>query len=154
MQGGDSGRAKREVETVIYAFFEAGKNKDLTSLEGFHAPPGLFTKFDETPPYTRQNAEEAFIYEQAAFANISDYEYKLDELRIDFINDVAVATFYLTCKGVFVNNYSFEGRTVGSRSRVTMVLARFPSGWRIVHEHFSPFLEWAGRAAAVSKSGT
>ncbi len=137
-------KVKREVESVVYAVFEAGKNKDLTSLAGFHAPSNLFSKFDEIPPYTRQNAEEAFIYEQAAFANISDYEYKLDELKIDVIQDVAVATFYLTYKGVFVNNYSFEGRTVGSKSRVTMVLARLPEGWRIVHEHFSPFQEWGG----------
>lgn len=144
-------RARREVESIVYAVFEAGKNKDLTSLAGFHAPSSLFSKFDEIPPYTRQNAEEAFIYEQAAFANISDYEYKLDELRIDVIQDVAIATFYLTYKGVFVNNYTFEGRTVGSKSRVTMVLARLADGWRIVHEHFSPFQEWG--AASRSKGG-
>ena len=29
--------------------------------------------------------------------------------------------------------------TVGSRSRVTMVLARFGEGWKMVHEHFSSF---------------
>jgi ketosteroid isomerase-like protein len=151
VNSGESERARREVEMLIYAFFEAGKNKDLTSLGGFHAPSDVFSKFDETPPYTRQNAEEAFIYEQVAFANISDYEYKLDELRIDFVQEVAVATFYLTYKGVFVNNYSFEGRTVGSKSRVTMVLARFTPGWRIVHEHFSPFLEWGGSKTAKEK---
>lgn len=144
---------RREVEMVIYAVFEAGKNKDLTSLADFHAQSGLFTKFDETPPYTRQNAEEAFIYEQAAFANISDYEYNLDELRVDIINDVAVATFYLAYKGVFVNNYSFEGRTVGSRSRVTMVLARLGNGWKIVHEHFSPLLEWGAASKSKVKDG-
>ena len=47
----------------------------------FHSPASLYTKFDENPPYTRQNSEEAFIYEQAAFANISDYEYRIEELE-------------------------------------------------------------------------
>ncbi len=135
----DTEAQKREAEVVIRAFFEAGRNKELTAILGFHSPPEVFTKFDESPPYTRQNSEEAFIYEQAAFANISDYQYKVDDLRIDLIGGTAVATFYLSYKGIFVNDYSFEGRTVGSRSRVTMVLAKFDGQWRIAHAHFSQF---------------
>lgn len=135
----DTEALKREAEVVIRAFFEAGRNKELTAILGFHSPPEVFTKFDESPPYTRQNSEEAFIYEQAAFANISDYQYKVDDLRIDLIGGTAVATFYLSYKGIFVNDYSFEGRTVGSRSRVTMVLAKFDGQWRIAHAHFSQF---------------
>jgi ketosteroid isomerase-like protein len=132
-------QVRREVSAFIESFFEVGKTKDLTSLMAFHSPAALFTKFDENPPYTRQNSEEAFIYEQAGFANISDYEYKIEEQKVDIVGDVAIATFYLTFTGVFVNDYSFEGMTVGSRSRVTMVVARFRDGWKIVHAHFSPF---------------
>jgi ketosteroid isomerase-like protein len=130
---------KKEVADYIASFFEVGRNKDLASLAGFHSPPNLFSKFDENPPFTRQNSNEAFIYEQAAFANISDYDYKIDEMKIDFIGETAIASFYLTYTGVFVNNYSFEGSTVGSKSRVTMVLARFGGRWKLVHEHFSSF---------------
>ncbi|HXW37957.1 MAG TPA: nuclear transport factor 2 family protein [Nitrososphaerales archaeon] len=130
---------KREVAKVIVAFFEAGKNKDLPHLGDFHSDRGSFTKFDENPPYTRQNSEEAFVYEQASFANISDYSYELVDLRIDVFGAVAVATFYLSTKGMFVNDYSFEGSTVSSRSRVTMVLVDTGAGWRIAHEHFSSF---------------
>ena len=133
---------RKEVEAVIVAFFEAGKNKDLAALADFHSSQESFTKFDENPPYTRQNSEEAFIYEQATFANISDYSYKIDDLRIDLFGDAAVATFYLTYKGIFVNDYSFEGSPVGSRARVTMVLSRTNTGWRISHEHFSRFPDW------------
>ncbi|MDA4128635.1 MAG: nuclear transport factor 2 family protein [Thaumarchaeota archaeon] len=134
-------RTKKEAASVIFAFFETGKNKDLTNLGKFHAPTDLFTKFDENPPYTRQNSEEAFVYEQAGFANISDYSYEVEDLRIDLVNDVAIATFYLSYKGMFVNDYSFEGKTVGSKSRATMVLARFQGAWRIVHAHFSSLPE-------------
>jgi len=132
---------KKHVEAVIYAFFEAGKNKDLASLAGFHSKES-FTKFDENPPFTRQNADEAFIHEQAAFANISDYTYRVDELKVDLFEDVAVATFYLTYRGIFVNDYSFEGSPVGSKDRVTMVLCRVRQDWKIVHEHFSRFPGW------------
>ena len=128
---------RREIEALIRGFFDAGKNKDLTALSGFHAPQDQFTKFDENPPYGRQNSEEAFVYEQAAFANISDYDYSIEELRIDLLGDAAVATFYLSYSGMFVNDYSFEGSPVRARTRVTMGTARTPRGWRIVHEHLS-----------------
>lgn len=142
---------KKAVEATIVAFFEAGKNKDLSSLPDFHSSREGFTKFDENPPYTRQNSEEAFVYEQAAFANISDYDYKLDDLRIDLLGDAAVATFYLTYKGMFINDYSFEGSPVSSRARVTMVLARTPRGWRLAHEHFSRFPDWVETKAKAPK---
>ena len=133
----------KEVAAVIHAFFEAGKNKDLSSLADFHASRDVFSKFDENPPYTRQNSQEAFVYEQAAFANISDYSYQIDDLRVDLLGGIAIATFYLTYKGMFVNDYSFEGTPVGSKSRVTMILTRTERGWKIAHEHFSRFPDWA-----------
>ncbi|MEM0075804.1 MAG: nuclear transport factor 2 family protein [Conexivisphaerales archaeon] len=138
----EESREKKEITAVVYGMFEAGKNKDLTSLSYFHSSGNIFTKFDEFPPYTRQTSEQAIVYEQATFANISDYEYNIQDLRVDLLDDVAIATFYLEYKGVFINNYSFEGKTIGSRSRVTMVLAKFESSWKIVHEHFSTFPEW------------
>ncbi len=134
---------KREVIAVINAFFEAGKNKDLAALADLHSPREVFSKFDENPPYTRQNSQEAFVYEQAAFANISDYSYQIDDLRVDLLGGSAVATFYLTYKGMFVNDYSFEGTPVGSKARVTMVLTKTDRGWKIAHEHFSRFPDWA-----------
>jgi ketosteroid isomerase-like protein len=132
-----SDKDRKDVEATIRAFFEAGKNKDLAALADFHSVRDQFTKFDENPPYTRQNSDEAFVYEQAAFANISDYNYSIDELRVDLFGEVAVASFYLSYSGMFVNDYSFEGSPVRSRSRVTMVLARTSKGWKMVHEHLS-----------------
>ena len=142
MQGDSTETVKKEVIATINAFFEAGKNKDLPSLGGFHSAPGIFSKFDEAPPYTRQSSEEAFVYEQAAFASISDYTYQIDEMKIDVVGDAAIATFYLTYKGMFVNDYSFEGSPVGSRLRATMVLAKSAKGWKIAHEHLSRFPDW------------
>lgn len=139
-------RDRKDIESVVRAFFEAGKNKELASIADFHAPKDQFTKFDENPPYTRQNSDEAFVYEQAAFANISDYSYSIDELRIDLLADAAVATFYLTYSGMFVNDYSFEGSPVTGRARVTMIMVRTPRGWRIAHEHLSKFPDWVAKS--------
>ena len=136
---------RKDVEGLIRSFFDAGKNKDLSALAEFHASRERFTKFDENPPYTRQNSDEAFVYEQAAFANISDYNYSIEDLRIDVLGEVAVATFYLAYSGMFVNDYSFEGSPVGSRARVTMVLVREEGRWKIAHEHLSRFPDWKGK---------
>jgi ketosteroid isomerase-like protein len=143
---------KKEVSRIIVAFFEAGKNKDLTSIDDFHSSRENFTKFDENPPYTRQNSDEAFVHEQAAFANISDYSYTIGDLRIDLLGDAAIATFYITYKGMFVNDYSFEGSPVGSRARVTMVLTKTARGWRIAHEHLSRFPDWVSPGKSVPKT--
>lgn len=138
-----SDKNKKDVEAVVRAFFEAGRNKDLASLADFHASRDSFTKFDENPPYTRQGSEEAFVYEQAAFANISDYHYSIDDLRVDLFDEAAVATFYLAYDGIVVNDYSFEGSTISGKARVTMVLVRTEKGWRIAHEHLSRYPGWA-----------
>jgi ketosteroid isomerase-like protein len=140
-----SEKDRQDVEGLIRGFFEAGKSKDLAALADFHASRDQFTKFDENPPYTRQNSEEAFVYEQAAFANISDYRYAIDDLRVDLFGDVAVATFYLTYGGMFVNDYSFEGSAVSGRARVTMVLVRTTRGWKIAHEHLSGYPDWVAK---------
>ena len=132
-----SEKNRQDVEALIRAFFEAGRSKDLAALARSHGPRDQFTKFDENPPYARQNTDEDFMYEQAAFANISDYEYSIEELRIDLLGDVAVATFYLSYSGMVLNDYSFEGSPVRARTRVTMVTSRTQDGWRIVHEHLS-----------------
>ncbi len=145
MEPGLQEKERKDITATIFAFFEAGKNKDLTALADFHAPREVFTKFDENPPYTRQNSQEAFVYEQAAFANISDYAYQIDDLRIDVLGGSAVATFYLAYKGMFVNDYSFEGSPVSSRARVTMVFQKTDRGWKIAHEHFSRFPDWVSQ---------
>jgi|BEDMetMinimDraft_2_1075160.scaffolds.fasta_scaffold00173_3 ketosteroid isomerase-like protein len=131
-----------EIISTVYAIFEAGKNKDLTSLSSYHLQDKSFSKFDEFPPYSRQDFEQAIVYEQAAFVNLSDYQYRIEDMKIDRIDDVAIVTFYLDYSGVFVNDYSFEGRSVHSRSRVTMVLFKTQEGWKVVHEHFSSFPDW------------
>src|ERR1700688_1686847 len=132
-------QTRKDVAALITSYFEVGKSKDITTLSNFFAPTQYFSKFDESAPYTRQDVDDAFMYEQARFANISDYEYKIEDLRIDVIGFIAIATFYLSFKGVFVNDYSFEGSTVGGRSRVTMVVGKFADEWKIVHEHVSRF---------------
>jgi ketosteroid isomerase-like protein len=149
----DAEKDKREVTSVIFAFFEAGKNKDLAALGRLHSSHDSFTKFDENPPYTRQNSQDAFVHEQAAFSNISDYEYQIEDLRVDLLGSTAIGTFYLGYSGIFVNDYSFEGSRIASRVRVTMVLSRAEGGWKIAHEHLSRFPDWSYGTKETPRGG-
>lgn len=125
------------MERVIYQAFEAGRHSDFTTLANLHLRDPRFSKFDDSPPLHRLSYEEAAMYEQLAFAGIADYTFKITELRIDLFDTVAVATFILEYGGLFVNNYTFEGKTLRIRSRATMVLVKQESRWLLAHEHFS-----------------
>lgn len=131
--------ARKEVEMTIYTFFEAGKNKDFALLSSMYDQ--LYTKFDANPPYKRLDANEAYVYDQAAFANISDLSFKIEDMRIDIIENVAISTFYLRFDGMVVNDYSFEGSKINLNSRVTMVLVKRENGWKIAHLHLSKLPE-------------
>lgn len=136
---GEGRSAEEQVRGLLFSIFEAAKNKDFAFLNRMHASDDSFSKFDDNLPHTRQDSKQASMYEEVALANISDYSYKIEELKIDILGDVALTTFYLQYKGMFVNNYTFEGKSVEARSRVTMVFQKRRAGWVIVHEHLSRF---------------
>jgi uncharacterized protein (TIGR02246 family) len=128
-----------EVRATIIQAFEALKRCDAEALAALHADDGSFTKFAEFPPYGRQDRAQALLHEEIMAANLTDYEYRIEDLQVVVLGGVAVATFLLTHRAVLVNDYTFEGHRMELRVRATMVLKRQKGMWRIVHEHFSPF---------------
>jgi ketosteroid isomerase-like protein len=65
--------------------------------------------------------------------SISDASFDLEDIKIDLFEDIAVTTFY--------NNYLFTKNNVRvqGKGRVTLVFLNTEEGWKIVHEHSSPF---------------
>jgi hypothetical protein len=49
---------EKMVASVVFGFFEAGKNKDLPELGSFHSPADSFSMLEKNPPYTVQSSEE------------------------------------------------------------------------------------------------
>lgn len=150
---------RRQVKNAIYRVFDAAKNRDFGVLASMHyQDEDIFSKFDDSSPFKRQSVKEALAHEDIAYSNITDFNYKIDELKIDLLSDtVALATFHLETGGLFVNDYRFEGSPARSKMRVTMVFLWkeepkdekqfealqkqdiLPPQWVIVHEHFSRF---------------
>jgi len=131
---------EESVKEFLHQIFSIGKSKDLNSLRSIHDK--MATKFNHTYPYHRMEYEEICLYEEMFFANVSDYEYNIRDLRIDMIDtDHAVVTFILEQKGIIVDDYSFTGRVMQDIARCTLVLRRDKesSRWVILHEHMSSY---------------
>ena len=136
---------RRQVKNAIYRVFDAAKSRDFGVLAAMHYPnEDLFSKFDFSSPYKRQTISQALMHEEVAYSNITDFNYKIEDLRIDLLTqDVAIATFHIETGGLFVNDYRFEGSPARTKLRASMVFLWKDNQWLIVHEHFSSFPEEA-----------
>lgn len=125
-----------KIEDLIYKYFEIAKSKEIEGIPEFFSDG--FTKFGDSPPYDRRDLERALMLEQLQFASISDYDFKIEDMKINIIGDAAVATFSLQSTGIIVDDYSFRGTAVNNRSRVTIVFQKDKrGGWKMLHQHFS-----------------
>ncbi|HJS82217.1 MAG TPA: nuclear transport factor 2 family protein [Nitrososphaera sp.] len=126
------------IKEVITEYFQLAKTKEIEKIDSFLDPK--FTKFGDSPPYDRREFERALMLEQLQFASISDYDFKINDLKIEVKNDSAVATFLLESTGMIVDDYSFRGTTINNKSRTTVVLQKDDKGrWKMIHQHLSAF---------------
>lgn len=122
-----------EVENAVVKRLDGMKNRDegiVRAIIDEH-----YSKFDDWPPFRRQETAEALENEFGAFKVLTDYSYELKDFEANVLGDVAVATFHMHYHGV-IRKRPFE-----VTSRVTSVLRKQDSGWKVVHEHFSRFPE-------------
>jgi ketosteroid isomerase-like protein len=124
-----------DVKDVIIKRLDGIKNREEGAVRALIDE--RYSKFDDWPPFKRQEAAEALENEFGAFKVLSNYNYELKDLEIKIFGDMAVATFSLHYQGII------RKRPFDVNSRVTSVLKKQDSGWRVVHEHFSRFPEEA-----------
>jgi ketosteroid isomerase-like protein len=125
-----------KVKNFIYTYFQLAQSKEIQNIEEFL--DSRFTKFGDAPPYDRRDFERALMLEQLHFASLSDYDFKIENLNTEVMGDVALATFLLEVTGMIIDDYSFRGTSVKSKSRVTIVLQKDKKGrWKMVHQHLS-----------------
>jgi len=121
------------VKDVVIKRLDAIKNKDEAAVRALLDED--YTKFDDWPPFKRQNAKEALDNEFGAFKVLSSYTYELIDFKSNVLGETALATFQLHYKTTMRN------RQFDVTSRVTTVLKKQDSSWKIVHEHYSRFPE-------------
>lgn len=126
------------IKDVIFEYFEIAKTKEIEMIDSYL--DSKFTKFGDSPPHDVREFDRALMLEQLQFASISDYDFKIEGLKIEIRGDVAISTFILESTGMIVDDYSFRGTTINSKSRATIVLQKDKSGrWKMVHQHMSKF---------------
>jgi len=127
---------KDEITELITVFFNAGKTKNLAPLEAIQLNDSRFSSYSDVPPLDLKDYATTFALQQLRFVSISDYEYEIENIRVDLFDIFAVATFIVKQTGMIVDNYSFRGQHISMESRGTFVLAKSPK-WKIVHIHLS-----------------
>ena len=121
---------------MIYNYFQLAKTKEIEKIEAFL--DSSFSKFGDSPPYDRRDFDRALMLEQLQFASLSDYDFKIENLKTDVVGEIAVATFVLQVTGMIVDDYSFRGTTIDNKSRVTIILQKNKNGmWKMIHQHMS-----------------
>ena len=123
-----------EIKNVITRRFECIKNKDENGVSSI-LDQSRYSKFDDWPPYGLQVAADALKNEFGAYKVLTNYNYEIKNFKAEVHETVAITTFYL--------HYTAEMRhqTFDVYSRVTTILQKQDSEWKIIHEHYSRFPE-------------
>ena len=125
--------AQDEIRNVIVNRLDAIKNKDEGAVKAI--VDEHYNKFDDWPPPERQEGPKALENEFDAFKVMSSYTYELRDFQANILGNTAIATFIIHYRAVMRN------RTFDVTSRVTSVLNKQDSTWKVVHEHYSRFPE-------------
>jgi ketosteroid isomerase-like protein len=120
-----------DVKNTIIKRFDGIENKDETAVRA--VVDERYNKFDDWPPFGRQQTTQALENEFSAFKVLSNYSYELKDYEENILEGIAIATFTIHYQGQ-IRNRPFE-----VTSRVTSVLKKQDSEWKVVHEHFSRF---------------
>jgi ketosteroid isomerase-like protein len=125
-----SAPADAAVKDVIARRLDGIKNRDENTVRSI-IDTARYSKFDDWPPWDRQDADTGLRNEFGAFKVLKDYIYDFTNFKVDVVRDVAVATFQLHYTGQ-MRDLSFD-----VNSRVTTILLKESTEWKIIHEHYS-----------------
>jgi hypothetical protein len=128
------GSSPSELRGIVERRLNAIKTRDEGILEDV-VEASMYTKFDDWPPFTRQDSEQALDNEKGAYKVMRKYDYELKDYREDILDDTALASFHIHYWG------TIRDRDFDVNSRVTLVLKKHEQSWKVVHEHWSRFPE-------------
>ena len=123
---------EKELRQAVMKVWQDANNSNIPELKSAHLNSPKFSKFGPRIS-ERQDVERTNKTETEHFLSIRDTNLVIEDLKIDIFDKVGIATFY--------NNYSFtkNDNRVQGKGRVTLAFLRTKEGWKIIHEHSSPF---------------
>ena len=127
---------QEEIIKIVESFFEIGKSKKLEILKDIQINDSSFSSFSDVPPYDLKDFSTTVALEELRFISISDYDYIINNVKVNIFGDTAVVALELIQKGMLVDNKAFTGEHIIIPGRATFVLIKKPT-WKIVHIHLS-----------------
>ena len=127
---------QEEIIKIVESFFEIGKSKKLEILKDIQINDSSFSSFSDVPPYDLKDFSTTVALEELRFISISDYDYIINNVKVNVFEDTAVVALELIQKGMLVDNKAFTGEHITIPGRATFVLIKKPT-WKIVHIHLS-----------------
>ena len=127
---------QEEIIKIVESFFEIGKSKKLEILKDIQINDSSFSSFSDVPPYDLKDFSTTVALEELRFISISDYDYIINNVKVNIFGDTAVGALELIQKGMLVDNKAFTGEHITIPGRATFVLIKKPT-WKIVHLHLS-----------------
>ena len=127
---------QEEIIKIVETFFEIGKSKKLEILKDIQVNDSAFSSFSDVPPYDLKDFATTIALEELRFVSISDYDYKINNVKVSIFDETAVVALELIQKGMLVDNKAFTGEHITIGGRATFVLIKKPT-WKIVHIHLS-----------------
>ena len=127
---------REEIISIIEAFFETGKTKNLAVLKDIQSDSPDFSSFSDVPPYDLKDFTTTMALEELRFVSISDYSYDIIKPKISIFDNSAVVAFELLQKGMLVDNKAYTGEHITIKGRGTFVLIKNET-WKIIHIHLS-----------------
>ena len=127
---------QEEIIKIVESFFEIGKSKKLEILKDIQINDSSFSSFSDVPPYDLKDFSTTVALEELRFISISDYDYIINNVKVNIFGDTAIVALELIQKGMLVDNKAFTGEHMIINGRATFVLVK-ESTWKIVHIHLS-----------------
>ncbi len=127
---------QEEIIKIIETFFEIGKSKKLESLKDIQINDSTFSSFSDVPPYDLKDYATTIALEELRFISISDYDYKINNVKVSVFGETAVVALELIQKGMLVDTQKYTGEHITMNGRATFVLIKKPT-WKIIHIHLS-----------------
>ena len=86
---------REEVLGIIEKFFEIGKTKNLEVLKEIQVNDSAFSSFSDVPPYDLKDYSTTIALEELRFVSISDYNYTINNVKVNEFGDTAVVALSL-----------------------------------------------------------
>jgi ketosteroid isomerase-like protein len=125
-------RAQAELREAVEAIRNDIIATDIEGLQAAHLVSDKFTKFGPRR-FERQDVVTTNESEAAFFSSISNVSYNVEDLKIDVFGEVGVVTFHPHV------SFTRDGQFVEVGGRQTFVFLRTDDGWKLVHEHGTPW---------------